>query len=226
MGGTAGIHPVGQGRQVMRKSFIIPVALLVSFTWIASGCGKKVSPTSPALNIAEGDHGGGDWGENNEETDSIEVKIEYLDTYFWTDDGLAGYFIGLPMKVRITLTNTGSITFNKISMRATFEYSKTGCQDRWWYPDPVTGSTDVCVTEGQKLPGDCQWVDSNIHLGPGESVSFEHTYLIPMEVAAGNAWVHIELQHTVCGCGTFHDANFYDNPQQSLFDPPPRGTAD
>jgi len=208
---------------IMRRFLIFAVFLLSAGGLLLSGCGEKVAPTSAILSSADGyGQGGNDdgWGDHNGEAKQIKVKVDYLDTYFWTADGLAGYFIGMPMKVKVTLTNVGSKVFNTINMRTTFEYSMTTCQDRWWYPDPVTGEVNVCVAEGQALPGDSRWVDYNILLEPGKSASFEHDYLIPMETVAGNAWVHVELQHSNEGM-EFHDAKFYDNPRQSLFDPPP-----
>lgn len=208
----------------MKRTILILGSVIASFAVFTYGCGEKVSPTSASLSsITDGNGQGGNddgYGDHNGEAKQIEVGVEYLDTYFWTEDGLAGYFIGYPMKVRVTLTNTGCKTFNTINMRTTFEYSEDGCQDRWWHPDPVTGETYFCITEGQQLPGDCQWVDFDILLEPGDSASFEHSYVIPMETMAGNSWVHIELQHSNDGM-EFHDAKFYDNPRQSLFDPPP-----
>jgi hypothetical protein len=207
----------------MRRTIIATFVIMLVSGLFLSGCADKVAPTSALRSTTDGHGKGGTddgWGDHTGEARQIEVKVDYLDTFFWTEEGLAGYYIGMPMKVRVTLTNVGEKVFNTINMRTTFEYSKTGCQERWWYPDPVTGDTTVCVTDGQPLPGDSQWVDFNIYLDPGDSASFEHTYTIPMETVAGNAWVHVELQHSNEGM-EFHDAKFYDNPRQSLFDPPP-----
>lgn len=203
----------------MRQGWIWGWALLFAGAVLVGGCGQKVSPTGPF--VVGADQGGNPdgWGEHNGEVDALSVRIDYLDTYFWTEDGLAGYYIGYPAKIQVTLTNESNRNFDALDLRTTVEYADTGCQDRWWYPDPETGETWVCVEEGQQAPGDTQWVDSEFSLGAGESAQFVHTYTIPYETVAGNSWVHVEMRHS--NTGPWHAAKFYDNPRQSLFDPPP-----
>lgn len=212
----------------MRRILITTLILVVSTGFFLSGCADKVVPTSALRGTTDGyGQGGNDdgWGDHNGEAKQIRVKVDYLDTFFWTQEGLSGYFIGSPMRVKLTLTNVGNKTFNTINMRTTFEYAADKCENRWWYPDPVTGETEVCVVEGQRLPGNSQWVDAGIYLEPGDSTSIEHVYVIPLETVSGNSWVHVELQHSNEGM-EFHDAKFYDNPRQSLFDPPPPPAVD
>lgn len=132
---------------------------------------------------------------------------------------MAGYYIGYPAKIQVTVTNASTRNFESIDLRTTVEYADTGCHERWWYPDPVTGETFFCVEEGEQAPGDTQWVEEAVALGQGQSVKMVHSYVIPYETVPGNVWVHVEMKHT--NAGPWHAVKFYDNPNQSLFDPPP-----
>ena len=158
------------------------------------------------------------WGEHDGELQWLVIEIEYVDPYFYTDEGYAGYYIGMPMCYRLHLTNIGERMYEDIDVRTTVEYYETHTVDRWWYPDE-DGNTLITVEKGDPLPGDTQQTWWEVDFLPGETVVLEHCYTPTYETVSGLDQIHLELRHH--NNGPWHAAKFYEEPEQGIFCPPP-----
>ena len=159
------------------------------------------------------------WGEHEGELNFLEIEIEYINPYFYTEDGYPGYYIGLPMCFRIKITNTGERIYEDIDIKATIEYYETHTSDRYWYPEE-DGNTLISVEKGEALPGEtCHtWWERDFL--PGQTLVLEeYCYVVPWETVDGLDQIHAELRHQ--NNGPWHAAKFYDEPEQSVFCPPP-----
>jgi len=62
------------------------------------------------------------WGEHNGELKYLKISIEYLDYFYKDEGGYPVYYIGLPMRYKIILKNTGCRTFEHLEVIAIQEY--------------------------------------------------------------------------------------------------------
>ncbi len=173
---------------------------------------KNSNPDSADIGNVDG------WGDHTGELQFLVVEIEYVNPYFYTAEGYPGYYIGLPMCYQIKITNTGDRIYEDIDVKGTIEYYETHTSDRWWYPDE-TGNTLIAVDKGDALPGETEEIWWEIDFLPGETVTLETCYTPTWETVDGLDQIHIEMRHH--NNGPWHAAKFYDEPEQSIFCPPP-----
>ena len=211
------------------KNAFLVIILLASAFYALSGCSNNftgVTPASIKTNSSKttGDQGLNSFGQGGNpdgvgdhlgELQFLVVKVDYIDPYFMRDDKYPGYYIGLPMKYKVTITNTGSRTFEHLDIMATHEYFETDTIDRWWYPYPEI----YTYFKDQPLPGDSTQTWSDISLAPGQSIVLEGVYTAPLETGSGLDQTHIRIKHT--NEGPEHAALIYDNPIAGVFCPPP-----
>jgi len=157
-------------------------------------------------------------GEHAGELKNLEVRIIFKQPYFYTETGLAGYYIGLPMNYEIRIKNTGNRTFKHLDIAAIQEYHESLTCDRWWYPYPQ----EVTVAKGEAMPGDSMQYWRDVEIGPGGEKVLEGRYTAPMETCSGLDQVHLIIQHT--NNGALHAATMYYNPEAAVYCPPPPGT--
>ncbi len=159
------------------------------------------------------------WGEHVGELQFLVVEIIYVDPYFYTEDGYPGYYIGLPMCYQIQITNTGERIYSDIDVKGTIEYYETHTADRWWQPDE-NGNTIIDVEKGEPLPGATENIWWEVDFLPGETVTLPAVCYTPSyDTVDGLDQIHIEMRHH--NNGPWHAAKFYDEPEQSIFCPPP-----
>jgi len=184
---------------------------------IEDNIGTTVNPDEQGQGSADIGNTDG-WGDHNGELEFLTIEIEYINPYFYTAEGYPGYYIGLPMCYQVKITNTGNRIYSDIDVKGTTEYYETHTSDRWWYPDE-NGNTLIDVEKGEALPGETEKVWWEVDFLPGETVTLEFCYTPGWETVDGLDQIHIELRHH--NAGPWHAAKFYDNPEQSIFCPPP-----
>lgn len=155
------------------------------------------------------------WGKHTGELKYLDISIEYLDYFYTDEEGYPVYYIGLPMRYRIKLKNTGNRTFNHLEVITIQEYYEDMVSYRWWYPYPL----EVVVHKGDPLPGESIQVWKDVYLGPYSEVVLEDTYTAPIQTCAGLDQTHIIIKHY--NNGTLCAAKIYDNPELGVYCPPP-----
>jgi hypothetical protein len=161
------------------------------------------------------DHVNFKWGEHTGELNKLDFSIEYLDHFGTIAGGYVIYYIGVPMRYRITIKNTSDRNFGHLEVIAIQEYHETKTCNRWWYPYPQS----VSVEKGDPMPGDAIQVWEDVYLGPNSEVVLEDTYTAPIQTCSGLDQTHLILKHY--NQGELHAAVMYDNPELGVFDPPP-----
>lgn len=197
--------------------------ILMITTLLLFGCAEKITPLDPNSKFAGYGSGGNPdgWGDHTGEVQFLDVDISYLNSFGKNEDGLEVFYLGQPMTVQVSVSNTGNRRFEHIDLRMTLEYkSDGGCFISETLSDGSCSPTTTWVDfkEGDQLPGNTQitWADFNID--PGQNVTFTHTYTVSCETCPGYDRVHIEMRHT--NDGPWHAAKFYDNPKESFYCPP------
>ena len=155
------------------------------------------------------------WGEHTGELKYLDISIEYLDYYGNTGEGYPIYYIGLPMRYKITIRNTGDRNFGHLEIIAIQEYYEDHLPAyRPWY-----APFEVNVHKGDAMPGDSIQVWDDVYLGPYEEIVLEDTFIAPMATVAGLDQTHLIIKHY--NNGQLNAAVMYDNPEQGVYCPPP-----
>lgn len=154
-------------------------------------------------------------GEHSGELQWLDIKIIFTKPYFYTSEGLAGYYIGLPVNFEIQITNTGNRNYEHLDIVAIHEYYESKDCNRWWYPYPQ----EVSVSKGEPLPGNSMQYWRDIQIGKGEKIVLQGTYTPPLATCDGLDQIHLIIQHT--NNGALHAATMYYNPEAAVYCPPP-----
>lgn len=160
-----------------------------------------------AANVHFGKHAG--------ELKNLSIKVVYTDPYFYTPEGLAGYYIGMPMTYEVHITNNSRRTYKHLDVTAIQEYYESGTCDRFWYPYPQY----VTYRKGEPLPGDSKQVWQNISLGPNQKIVLSGGYTPSLATCDGLDQTHVIIQHT--NRGKVEAAIMYYEPECGVFCPPP-----
>ncbi|MEE8167397.1 MAG: hypothetical protein V3T58_00815 [Candidatus Hydrothermarchaeales archaeon] len=155
------------------------------------------------------------YGKHLGELKNLEISVVYTDPYFYTEEGLAGYYISLPMTYEIHIKNNGKSTFKHLDITAIHEYYESGTCDRWWYPYP----REVTYAKGEPLPGDATEVWEDITLERGEEIVLKDSYIPTLATCDGLDQTHLIIKHTNKGRETA--AVMYYEPEAGVFCPPP-----
>lgn len=154
-------------------------------------------------------------GEHAGELKFLDIDIIFKDPYFYTEEGYAGYYIGLPMNYEIKIKNTGNRAYKHLDVVSIQEYYETGTCDRWWYPYP----REAEYAKGSPLPGDSMQYWRNVEIGKNETITLKGEYTAPYSTCAGLDQIHLIIQHT--NNGALHAATMYYNPEAAVYCPPP-----
>lgn len=160
-----------------------------------------------AANVHFGKHAG--------ELKNLSIKVVYTDPYFYTPEGLAGYYIGMPMTYEVHITNNSRRTYKHLDVIAIQEYYESGTCNRAWYPYPQY----VTYRKGEPMPGDSKQVWQNISLGPNQKIVLSGGYTPPLATCDGLDQTHVIIQHT--NRGKVEAAIMYYEPECGVFCPPP-----
>jgi len=155
------------------------------------------------------------WGDHTGELEYLDITIEYLDYFGIRDDGYVIFYIGQPMRYRITIKNTSGRTFGHLELVALQEYYEDEVCDRWWYPYPQ----EVIIQKGDPMPGDSIQIWEDIYLGPYSEIVLEDTYTPPIQTCDGLDRTHLLIKHF--NNGGLHAALLYDDPELGVYCPPP-----
>ncbi|MFC2061775.1 hypothetical protein ACFLUV_04615 [Elusimicrobiota bacterium] len=142
----------------------------------------------------------------------FEVRIDYTDYYFVTGDGLAGYYIGYPMRCEVVITNNGSEDYTNLTVTMAHEYYESGLCDRWWKkPSPVE------FEKGEQLPGDSAMVWPEVNIKKGETKVLLFQYKCPYETCSGLDQTHVIIEDRK------EDAvlELFNDSEAGVFCPPP-----
>mgnify|MGYP001043449291 CR=1 FL=1 len=156
------------------------------------------------------------YGEHTGELKNLSIKVVYTNTYFHTAEGLAGYYIGMPMTYEVHITNNSPRTFQHLDVTAIQEYYESGTCNRAWYPHPQY----VTYTKGEPLPGDSKQVWGDVLLGPNQKIILSARYDVPLATCDGLDQTHVIIQHT--NRGKVEAAIIYYEPECGVFCPPPK----
>lgn len=154
------------------------------------------------------------YGEHKGELKNLSIKVVYTNPYFYTPEGLAGYYIGLPMTYEVHITNNGRRTYKHLDVTAIQEYYESGTCNRFWYPYPQY----VTYTKGEPLPGFSEQVWPDISLGANQKIVLSARYNVPLAVCSGLDQTHVIIQHT--NRGRVEAAIMYYEPECGVFCPP------
>ncbi len=184
----------------------------------ANGAGGDVIFSSRTVNANsdEGEeHVKFKWGEHTGELQYLDISVEYLD-YFYNDaEGYPVYYIGYPMRYKITIQNSGNRNFGHLEIIAIQEYYEDQLPSyRPWY-----APFEVNIHKGDAMPGDSIQVWEDVYLGPYETIVLEDTFIAPWETCAGLDQTHLIIKHY--NEGVLHAAVMYDNPELGVYCPPP-----
>ncbi|HUW23725.1 MAG TPA: hypothetical protein VMW39_06825 [bacterium] len=155
------------------------------------------------------------YGKHAGELKNLSIKVVYTDPYFYTPEGLAGYYIGLPMTYEVHITNNSRRTYKHLDVIAIQEYYESGTCDRFWHPYPQY----VTYRKGEPLPDDSKQVWQNISLGPNQKIVLSGGYTPPLATCDGLDQTHVIIQHT--NRGKVEAAIMYYEPECGVFCPPP-----
>ena len=156
------------------------------------------------------------YGEHKGELKNLDIKVIYTYPYFYTAQGLAGYYIGRPMTYEVHIANNSQRTFNHLDVTAIQEYYELGTCNRTWYPYPES----VTYSKGQQLPGNSKQVWRDVSLGPNQKVVLSGSYDVPLATCDGLDQTHVIIQHT--NEGKVEASIIYYEPECGVFCPPPR----
>ena len=134
----------------------------------------------------------------------------YTNPYFHTADGLAGYYIGLPMTYELHITNTGKRTFRHLDVTAIQEYHESGTCYRY--------SEEIRYSKGDPMPGDTTQSWSDLTLRGGEGIILEGGYVPPITTCEGLDQTHVTIRHT--NNGNEMAATIYFEQEAGVFCPP------
>lgn len=179
------------GRAVNHRYWIALLALVFSICIISS---------SPVF--AYGKHTG--------ELKNLEVEVVYTNPYFHTADGLAGYYIGLPMTYELHITNTGKRTFRHLDVTAIQEYHESGTCYRY--------SEEIRYSKGDPMPGYTTELWEDVALERGEKAIFKGGYVPPYTTCDGLDQTHVTIKHT--NNGKAEAATIYFEQEAGVFCPP------
>jgi len=154
-------------------------------------------------------------GEHAGELKWLDIDIVFEAPYFYTAEGYAGYYIGLPMNYEVRIKNTGNRNYEHLDVAAIHEYYESDECDRWWYPYPQ----NVSVAKGEAMPGDSMMYWRDVSIAAGEELVLEGTYTAPLATCDGLDQIHLVIQHT--NNGATHAATMYYNPEAAVYCPPP-----
>ncbi|MFA5859901.1 MAG: hypothetical protein WC955_12640 [Elusimicrobiota bacterium] len=183
------------------KKTMFKLLMLAVFTAVT--CAVMVNAEVPKM----GNHCG--------ELKGLEVSVVYKDPFFYTEEGYAGYYIGLPMTFEVKLVNKSNRTYNNLDITAIQEYYESGSCQRWWYPFPLY----VTYNKGDAMPGDSTMVWSNITLRGNETITLTGVHTATMETCDGLDQTHVIIKHM--NNGKPDAAMFYYNPECGVYCPPP-----
>ncbi len=155
------------------------------------------------------------FGKHAGELKNLSIKVVYTAPYFYTPEGLAGYYIGLPMTYEVHITNNSRRTYQHLDVIAIQEYYESGTCNRTWYSYPQ----DVTYSKGEPLPGDSKQVWRNISLGANQKIVLSGGYNVPLATCDGLDQTHVIIQHT--NKGKVEAAIMYYEPECGVFCPPP-----
>jgi len=154
------------------------------------------------------------YGEHIGELKNLSIKVVYTNPYFHTPEGLAGYYIGMPMTYEVHIANNSPRTYQHLDVTVIQEYYESGSCNRAWYPYPQ----DVTYRKGEPLPGDSKQVWQDISLGPSQKIVLSARYDVPLVSCDGLDQTHVIIQHT--NRGTVEAAIIYYEPECGVFCPP------
>jgi len=153
-------------------------------------------------------------GEHRGELKNLSIKVVYTNPYFYTSEGLAGYYIGMPMTYEVHIANNSRRTYKHLDVTAIQEYYESGTCNRAWYPYPQY----VTYSKGEPCPGDSKQVWRDISLGPNQKIVLSDRYDVPLAVCDGLDQTHVIIQHT--NKGIVEAAIMYYEPECGVFCPP------
>jgi len=156
------------------------------------------------------------YGNHTGELKDLGIKVVYTNTYFRTPEGLAGYYIGMPMTYEVHIANNSPRTYNHLDITAIQEYYQSGTCNRTWFPYPQ----QVSYSKGEPLPGDSKQVWRDISLGPNQKIALIGRYNVPLATCDGLDQTHVIIQHT--NKGKVEAAIMYYEPECGIFCPPPK----
>jgi len=150
-------------------------------------------------------------------SDSFNVSINYTDYFFVTGQGLAGYYIGLPMRCEVVITNAGYRDYYDLTVTMIHEYFDSGTCDRWWKePSPVH------FEKGEQLPGSSAMIWPGLDIKRGETLVLPFSYVPPLETCAGLDQTHVVIQSPLEETGDNDRViELYNNSEAGVFCPPP-----
>lgn len=151
------------------------------------------------------------YGKHTGELKNLEVEVVYTNPYFYTDDGLAVYYIGLPMTYELHITNTGKRTFRHLDITAIQEYHESGTCYRY--------SEEITYSKGDPMPGYTTQSWGDVAIERGRMAIFEGGYVPPYTTCEGLDQTHVTIKHT--NNGKAEAATIYFEPEAGVFCPPP-----
>ncbi len=154
-------------------------------------------------------------GNHYGELKNLEIKVVYKNPMFYTPEGLAGYYIGMPMDYEVKIKNCSNRTYNNIEITAIQEYYDSGICNRWWWPYPL----QVTFNKGDPMPGDATQVWTNLTLRGNEELVLTDDYFCPMSACDGLDQTHVIIKHI--NNGKVESAIIYYNPECGIYCPPP-----
>ncbi|MBN2407482.1 MAG: hypothetical protein JXJ19_07270 [Elusimicrobia bacterium] len=142
----------------------------------------------------------------------FEVSINYTDYYFVTDEGLPGYYIGLPMTCEVVIKNGGDRDMDGLVITMVHEYYRSGiCERTWCPPYPVE------YEKGSQLPGDSAMAWPGISIKKGETVILPFEYTPPYETCSGLDQTHVIIENSEDNTVI----QLYNNSEAGVYCPPP-----
>lgn len=151
------------------------------------------------------------YGEHKGELKNLDVEVVYTNPYFYTADGLAGYYIGMPMTYELHIKNTGKRTFKHLDITAIQEYHESGTCYRY------TG--EITYVKGDAMPGYTTQSWSDLTLEKGEGIVLKGGYVPPITTCDGLDQTHVTIKHT--NNGNDEAAVIYFDPEAGIYCPPP-----
>jgi hypothetical protein len=194
----------------MRKNIAFLQVFLAAIIIFAGCTSKAVTTPEQSHGVTLLCHNSGGTGKT---LSALKVNVTYFDPFFYTDAGYPGFYIGVPMTCKLTITNTSRKWLKCLTVEATHEYYDTGVCDRWWDPNP----REVNYTKGEAMPGDSssQW---SMDIAPGAQTSMTWTYTAPLSTCSGLDQTHVIITKS---CGDSPEQVMLDSPEAGIFCPPP-----
>ena len=142
-------------------------------------------------------------------TPDLEIWVVYLSPYYYTPEGLPGYYIGSPFSCEVHIRNTQHRTYKHLNVTAIHEYYEDGFCRRWWWPYPL----DVYFYKGEPLPGDSAMVWSDVEIRGNSEFVLTFVYSSPLACCSGLDQTHVILRYEKAHRG----AVFYSEPECGVF---------